>query len=256
MGAGRQSRQNQPTNGVSVSQSHEPSYYEIALTGRQVLIALVILLVCLVAAFLSGVWVGRGGRQPLSVEARLGTAGAAGSGEAQEVKPLEEFKFFSEDKKEKPAEPVSPAPTEKAAKPEPAKPEPAKTADTKPAAAAPSTTPTPTPKSPRVREEPQQKAAAPSPPASRPEAAGGTAEAAAGGEGVVIQVLSSREQAQAQKVLERLLGAGYDAFLSPVEVDGQIMYRVRIGPFRERSEAERVADRVRHDFHLDTWITQ
>ena len=42
-----------------MSQSHEPSYYEIALTNRQVLVVFVVLLVCIVAAFFSGVWVGQ-----------------------------------------------------------------------------------------------------------------------------------------------------------------------------------------------------
>ena len=32
---------------------HEPSYYEIALTNRQVVVAFVILLACLLAAFFS-----------------------------------------------------------------------------------------------------------------------------------------------------------------------------------------------------------
>ena len=43
-----------------VSNSHEPSYYEIALTNRQVLVAFVILLCCVLAAFFAGVWIGRG----------------------------------------------------------------------------------------------------------------------------------------------------------------------------------------------------
>ena len=43
------------------SESREPSYYEVALTNRQVLVAFVALLICMLAAFLSGVWIGRGG---------------------------------------------------------------------------------------------------------------------------------------------------------------------------------------------------
>ncbi|MGB5401730.1 MAG: hypothetical protein WBO71_16065, partial [Thermoanaerobaculia bacterium] len=43
-----------------MSQQNEPSYYEIALTNRQVLMVFVVLLVCVVVAFISGVWVGRG----------------------------------------------------------------------------------------------------------------------------------------------------------------------------------------------------
>ena len=57
---------------------HEPSYYEIALTNRQVLIAFVILLVCLVAAFLSGVWVGRGDARPVPELVAAEAAGRPG----------------------------------------------------------------------------------------------------------------------------------------------------------------------------------
>jgi cell division protein FtsN len=39
-------------------------------------------------------------------------------------------------------------------------------------------------------------------------------------------------------------------------VSGQNMYRVRIGPYEERSQAESVAERVRRGIRLDTWITQ
>jgi hypothetical protein len=42
-----------------VTEPREPSYYEIALTNRQVVVAFVILLVCLLSAFFSGVWIGR-----------------------------------------------------------------------------------------------------------------------------------------------------------------------------------------------------
>jgi cell division septation protein DedD len=72
----------------------------------------------------------------------------------------------------------------------------------------------------------------------------------------VIQVFSSHDQAQAQKVLDRLLRADYDAFLSPAEVRGIVRFRVRVGPFRDRAEAERVAANLRTDLKLETWITQ
>lgn len=49
-----------------MSTNDEPSYYEIALTNRQVVSAFVILLCCLLVAFLSGVWIGKG--QLASVE--------------------------------------------------------------------------------------------------------------------------------------------------------------------------------------------
>ena len=71
----------------------------------------------------------------------------------------------------------------------------------------------------------------------------------------MIQVFSSNDQAQAAGLVERLRAAGYRAFLSPVEVDGRTMYRVRVGPFSNRQEAETEAEKVKREFKLDTWIT-
>ncbi|KAB2959613.1 MAG: hypothetical protein F9K18_11505, partial [Thermoanaerobaculia bacterium] len=51
------------------TEPREPSYYEVALTHRQVLVAFVVLLTCLLAAFLSGVWVGRGAEPATRVAA-------------------------------------------------------------------------------------------------------------------------------------------------------------------------------------------
>ena len=42
------------------SSEREPSYYEVALTHRQVLAGFVILLACLFAAFFSGIWMAQG----------------------------------------------------------------------------------------------------------------------------------------------------------------------------------------------------
>jgi cell division septation protein DedD len=39
-------------------------------------------------------------------------------------------------------------------------------------------------------------------------------------------------------------------------VDGRTMYRVRIGPFATRPKAQQVAEKVRKNFKLDTWLTQ
>ncbi|MEO8275752.1 MAG: SPOR domain-containing protein [Thermoanaerobaculia bacterium] len=75
------------------SETHEPSYYEVALTNRQVLIAFVALLTSIVAAFLSGVWIGRGGA-PASRTATAITAAAAQTS-ANADAPLEQLTFFS-----------------------------------------------------------------------------------------------------------------------------------------------------------------
>jgi cell division septation protein DedD len=104
-------------------------------------------------------------------------------------------------------------------------------------------------------EPPEEAEPAPAPapvPAPRVE----TPPAAPAAEGLVVQVFSSPDGVQAQRILQRLVDGGYRAFLSPVQVGAQTMHRVRIGPFAERGEAQRVADQVRQRFRLDTWITR
>lgn len=83
------------------------------------------------------------------------------------------------------------------------------------------------------------------------------ASAAAIGQGEhVIQVFSSTDQEQAKHLIQTLNSGGYPAFLSPVDVRGQTMYRVRIGPYVDLKEAESVAERVRKSYRLDTWVTR
>jgi DedD protein len=72
----------------------------------------------------------------------------------------------------------------------------------------------------------------------------------------VIQVFSSTDQQQAKQLIQTLTSGGFPAFLSPVDVRGQTMYRVRIGPYVDPKEAETVAERVRKSYRLDTWVTR
>ena len=258
-----------------MSDSHEPSYYEIALTNRQVLVAFVVLLVCMLGAFFSGVWVGRGARPQPPVQATA----------PPKDTPLEEYAFFSESPKKRAGGEVR-AEAEPPAKPQP------------PAAVPPAETPTPkgttllsdmgaktaTPSagpetmgeageppagSPEAAPEdtaqtPATAPAAPPAPApsqpSKPSAATPATPAAAAPtlapNEMVVQVFSSTDLAQAHSIMERLKKNGYNAFLSPVVVGTQTMQRVRIGPYNDRARAQRVADDVRKKFRLETWITR
>ena len=72
--------------------TYEPSYYEIALTNRQVLVAFVILLGCVVAAFFTGVWIGREGRILPDTTPSQVAQSEPKSGEPK----MEEFEFFSD----------------------------------------------------------------------------------------------------------------------------------------------------------------
>ena len=215
---------------------HEPSYYEIALTNRQVLIAFAILLVCLVAAFLAGVWVGRGDVPPQP--ARLAAEAPAAAGDDGEAEPLS---FFS-------GRPGTGGSGARAAEPPAGSGADTTLAEDRGQSVAAGEAERPV--APQTVEPPATAPAResrPAPPAaeSAPPAAGE----------VVIQVFSSHDREQAQKIVERLVAGGRDAYLSPGEIGGQTVYRVRIGPFADRAQAQRVADEVRRQFRLETWIT-
>lgn len=214
-----------------MTQSHEPSYYEIALTNKQVLIVFVVLLVCIVAAFFSGVWVGRQESSvPVAVVAPEGTD-VTSPADGEEAAPGE-LHFFSDEGAGK-----EPSLAEMAEEPKPGTTL-LEDLGAGEAVEEPSTD---------TAQEPVQ--TAPVPPAT-----GQPVSTPAPG-GHVIQVFSSADEAQANKLLKELQDGGYPAFLSPVDVSGQTMFRVRVGPYTELTEAEAVADRVRRSFRLDTWVT-
>jgi len=351
--------------GIDVGGSHEPSYYEIALTNRQVVVAFVILLTCVVAAFFSGVWIGRESaaraQERLALLSRANPvdgANAAADKGKQEGQALQEFKFFADSRRHPeatakaaksaagtagakgtaaaaaaaPANAAaaargdagsgsggpsgrstladdlghraggSAAGSTAAAAPRPAagaaaassaaaakrarrdgaaSPSSGRAAQSSPASAdteaagegeALPGTPAPTP-TPAARAARGSRASA-SPgtgtaaadgakPSISWSAAGGESGAGAGAQSsgvaaagdVVIQVFSTADKEQADKVRDGLVHAGFTAFLSPIAKGGQTMYRVRIGPFPSRTAAEPVAEKVRKERKLDTWIT-
>jgi DedD protein len=254
-----------------VANSHEPSYYEIALTNRQVVVAFVILLVCLVTAFFSGVYIGREGT--LRDQGQLVRAAPPAQKPVdQEGRELEEFEFFGGEGGRQPAAGTLPEETVAETEPEPEPSprdstlledfggedmadvaEPAPAGDEDFVAEEPEPEPEPTPARPRKDREQPRQATAPARPEPTPAAP--AVPAAAKGK-VVIQVFSSAEQEQAERIRERLASGGQSAYLSPVKVGGTTMYRVRIGPFDSRADANKVAERVRKDHKLDTWITE
>lgn len=272
-----------------MSKPSEPSYYEVALTSRQVLAGFVILLACLVAAFFSGVWVGKSSpaqADPLA-DSRPAADAAAETG-------VPELEFFAgEDAPEGTAgggagttlaedleARSQAAPRQDWPEPPPAEPGSGGGAPARGAAgvtAAEGGSGAGEEESPAARrrrerqeaaaaarqqragpqeEEPEPARAVPAEPApAAPAGAAGEAGAAAGGEVFVVQVLSTRDQEKARQTLSWLRDGGYPASLSTTEQGGQLMYRVRVGPYADRSAADRMADEVRRKFKLDTWVT-
>jgi DedD protein len=219
---------------------HEPSYYEIALTNRQVLTIFVVLLTCLVAAFLSGVWIGRsdGGERP--VEASLGEASAEPA-----TAQMTELNFFTDGSTaQRQGEPKTQSQGEARSEPPPRRPAPA---GDEPVAAPPARAGSPLPPAPEpppatTRSEPP---ASQPPPQSAPESATGR----------VIQVFSTIDAAQADQLVRRLGEGGYPAYLVEESLQGRTTYRVRVGPYQQEARAVKIAEELRREYRLETWIT-
>ncbi len=276
------------------SETHEPSYYEVALTNRQVLVAFVVLLTCLLGAFLSGVWVGRGAE---------GVVSASNNPPPRIVapEPVEQLTFFSGREPGARSAQTTPTPGQlpptsraassvppAAAPPPPvvaedpateamrrtleaemeahrepsvaAEPEPEPT--TRAAAAAPTAiAQSPTEPGARTSRRPAdvQPAATPGSPTSTarvaPAPPAPTVAPTARGS-FWIQVYSSSNGARAQEIATSLRRAGFSVLLAELPKAGApATHRVRVGPYETRAKAEPTATKLRRDHRLDTWIT-
>ena len=215
-----------------MSETHDSSYYEVALTNKQVLSFFVVILVSLLVVFFAGVWIGRGASpEGASVE----VVAQAGEAPAQDDENLKELNFFSDQSAgaDEDTSDASPPASDSASKKQ------SRRAKSQPA---------------KVEAKTEQPAAAAAQPAPAPPSR--AAPTASAGELLVIQVFSSPDETRATALTEKLIGGGYSAYLSPVMVEGRTMHRVRIGPFRERAQAESVAREVEKTYQLSTWITR
>ena len=255
------------------SSEREPSYYEVALTHRQVMVGLVVALTTVGVAFFAGIWIGRDQNAPAADE-RAG--GAASTGAASEV---EKLTFFGDEATPSPkpaVEParIAPAPSAPAA-PRDLLPETASEPATPAESRAESRTETATAdegESAKLRQTLEAEMAAnridsSEAPAIAPGTrvsqgvAGATAPVSASPAAVPatgtlwIQVYSSSNGDRAREISTRLEKGGFSVrTLTPAAATGH-NFRVRVGPYPDRARAERAATRLRREFRLDTWIT-
>ena len=130
------------------------------------------------------------------------------------------------------APPIPAADNTPAPKPEvpaPAKPAPAKT--TPPAT---TTAPAPAPA-----------AAAPAPTTPEPS-----------GSGFAIQVAALKEVSEADAIVKRLASKGYPAYVVAPAKGAPAMYRVRVGKYKDRREADTVAARLQKEEQFKPWVVR
>jgi len=89
------------------------------------------------------------------------------------------------------------------------------------------------------------------------EAPGRTSETSpAGGGAFVVQALATGDPAAARRVRDRLAARGFPATVSSDRAAARPVYRVRVGRYRTRPEAEAAVRVLRQKLHLSPWVLQ
>jgi DedD protein len=115
-----------------------------------------------------------------------------------------------------------------------------------------------------VSRKPQTPAVAVNPPAQKSQAQRPVPGASPGGgdistvapPGYSVQVVAVVSLQDARQLLKRLIDAGYSAYIVRTAVGQVDMYRVRVGPFQSREQAEDAAGRLERDGFGKVWIAK
>ena len=245
--------------------------HEIQLQGKQLVFLFMAATVVAVVIFLCGVMVGRG--VPVRATSVIGTPEQASfdtRGAARDLPPVRAVSSDSSapvaaqetltyasllEDPDPPVETLAPAAEFATALPEPvvvAQPAPVAprpVAVNSPAvASAPTTAPTPTPTT-----EPRPALVAPAaPPVAAPPTTVDATLVEPPGTGFVVQVAAVRQRDEANAMARRLSAKGYPAFVTVAGPN----FRVRVGKYDDRGEAESVAGRLETEERFMPWITR
>jgi DedD protein len=254
------------------SHTSDDGFHEIQLNGKQLVFLFMAATVVSVVIFLCGVLVGRGVRAgqvvadaatldvPI-VDQTTATAGAAPAGsDPREAAPptrVDDLSYFNRLEKadpaaeelKQPSAPPASEPRQMARAPEPPPVAPPLTSDsTAPVAPKPTTVAKPAP-------APATKTATPPPSAAPVPAARSTAASAAAGKaGYVVQLAALNSQGEADAMANRLKAKGYQAYVQGPANGAPSIFRVRVGSYSTRSEAEGVAAKLEKEGQFKPWV--
>ena len=224
-----------------VAQLQDDGFHEIQLNGKQLVFLFMITTVVSVVIFLLGVFVGRGVRTERSAAESASTAIAepaqqapppattAATPAADPTKAEVPLTYFDLEKKNPPTEKLEK--NEKKAAPRNEKVEPP----------AHERAPAPAP------------AAAPPAPAPAPEA---RTESEPSGSGYAVQIAALNVRSEADAIAKRLSSKGYSAYVMAPASGSPSVFRVRVGKFSTRREAENVAARLQKEEQYKPWVTR
>jgi len=236
----------------------DDGFHEIQLNGKQLIFLFMAATVVSVVIFLCGVMVGRGvrsGRGETSASAELETtaqaaaapapiapapapaSSAAPKGQANQPTPPvpdEDTSAYKDLTSDKPKDIALATPAKAQAKPAATAPAPAppKAAAEK-AAVAEKVAPKPEPPAPVDKDKP----------------------AAVTSGGYAVQLTALRDRSEADAVVKRLAGKGYPAYVVNPLPGKPPVYRVQVGRYQNRADADRIATKLQKEEQFSPWVT-
>ena len=75
-------------------------------------------------------------------------------------------------------------------------------------------------------------------------------------DGWVVQVAALNDRGEADEIARRLVSKGYGAFVVAPASGNPAVYRVRVGTFKTKSEADMVGAKLKKEERFDPWITR
>ncbi len=243
------------------SQLQDDGFHEIQLNGKQLVFLFMAATVVSVVIFLCGVLVGRGVRAERGAVADLSAANVAAETTPQqpEAAPTptpagsdptaaaappnatDDLSYFDRLEKSKPpAEDLKPVPATP----------PARAAAAEPANAPSAAKPAPEPKTTSAAATKAAAAARNTAPAE----AARSAEPA--GQGFAVQIAALNIRGEAEAIAKRLTAKGYAAYVLSPANGTPAVYRVRVGKFSTRREAESIAAKLQKEEQFKPWVTR
>ena len=212
----------------------DDGFHEIQLNGKQLVFLFMAVTVVSVVIFLCGVLVGRGVRTEPSAEQVIAQNGAAPAVEppsptvstGSEPSPASNEMVSYPNRLGK--EEVASERLQSAPPPAPAVAQRVESTTPAPAAAVPAPVAT---AGPRVAAEPA-------------------------GPGFAIQLAALGKRDEADGIARRLTGKGYPAYVITPDSGGPSVFRVRVGKFKDRKEAESMAARLKKEEQFNPWIVR
>jgi cell division septation protein DedD len=111
-------------------------------------------------------------------------------------------------------------------------------------------------KAPAPKELPAPPPAAPAVRTPKPAPAASAPAAGAAAGGYVVQVAAVKVRSEADTIAKRLASKGFPSFVTSPSAGDARVYRVRVGKYSDRREAESVARRLEKEEQFKPWITR